>query len=69
MAILVDIAQRLHGDFHRSGASSLSREQTMELLELVKEIAMQVEHASRQRLANSLLMVQKLDLTNQNEPI
>jgi hypothetical protein len=53
MAILVDIAQRLHEDFFRSGASSLSREQTMDLLELVKEIAMQVEcamqveHASR----------------------
>jgi hypothetical protein len=34
MGILLDIAKRLHRDFHQSGASTLDRQNTLELLEL-----------------------------------
>ena len=44
MAILREFATRLHRDFHQSGAKSLDQNTTLELLELVKELAMQVEH-------------------------
>jgi hypothetical protein len=44
MGILLNIAKQLHQDFHESGASTLNRESTLELLELVKELAGQVEH-------------------------
>jgi hypothetical protein len=44
MGILRDHAERLHRDFHRSGAKSLDHNTTLEVLELLTELAMQVEH-------------------------
>jgi hypothetical protein len=51
MGILLNIAKRLHTDFHGSGASTLERQKALELLELVAELAAQVEHLSHDKHA------------------
>jgi len=51
MGNLLNIAKRLHTDFDESGTTSLDRQTTLELLELVTELAVQVEHLSHNRQA------------------
>ena len=46
MGILLDIADSLHKEFHRSNTNTLDRERTLDLLELVTELAAEVEHLS-----------------------
>ena len=41
--ILLTLAKRLHGDFTESGAAALDRQSTLELLQVVHELAAQVE--------------------------
>ena len=49
MGVLLNIAKGLHTDFRESGASTLNREKTWELLELVTEIAPQIEHLNHDK--------------------
>ena len=41
--VLLNLAKRLHTDFTESGAATLSRQNTLELLQLVHELAVEVE--------------------------
>ena len=44
MALLHKLTKDLHREFHESGALALNREQTLSLLELLAEVADQVDH-------------------------
>jgi hypothetical protein len=44
MALLHKLTKDLHREFWESGALSLSRDQTISLLELLREVAAQVDH-------------------------
>ena len=57
MGVLLNIAKGLHTDFHESGVSTLDREKTLELLELVAELAAQVEHLNHDKHAEQRSVV------------
>jgi hypothetical protein len=44
VALLHNLTKTLHREFAASGATSLDREQTLSLLELLMEVAGQVDH-------------------------